>query len=596
MKNPIIEFLAAYGPQPGANNMYDEFVSEAEEKTKCKPITIQQELIEKVSKKLLEETKTIILTGTAGDGKTYLARKIVQNIIGEYPKWEKTQTIYEMKHDSLALGSIKIIKDLSELSEREKDKIYPDIKESLTGENQEVFIICVNDGHLLRFFRERENDVIKNKLGEMLQEDQETCKELNVTMYNLSRQAHAEIFDEIISKIVDHESWEQCTGCPALYNQENPCPIRANRNILAKTGPDSMRQKLIDLVILAAGEERHLSIRHLILLIVNILLGDSHPGSRLLSCTTARRRANENQYDYTNPYANVFGENLQKSDREQFGVFDVMRQFQVGYETTNYFDYVLLAANNQKELPECDIYGERIFSEIRKKYHDSRNEENTSNFLRSIINQRRRLFFSLDPNDSVVQTNPQKDPWRLTIYNFGGCYIETVNEDPSQNPLSRFGGQILLGLNRMMTGWLTDTSKNLWITQPNSVYKGKSTPLLVVSTSTRDYNLDLDHKDAREKGKPLKFLIQNKQKKDFVIALTLRPTIFECIFRVASRGALPANFSLECRKEIENFRIKVADKIQEQEQADRSSCPKVIEMDNGMLDDKPIEILEEQPW
>lgn len=45
MNNPIVEFFGSYGPQPSSNNLYDEFVQQAAEKTGCKPIEIAQPLV-----------------------------------------------------------------------------------------------------------------------------------------------------------------------------------------------------------------------------------------------------------------------------------------------------------------------------------------------------------------------------------------------------------------------------------------------------------------------------------------------------------------------------------------------------------------------
>ena len=76
--NPLVEFLASYGPQASSNNLYDEFVVNAAQKTGCEPLEIEQPLIGQVIKWLQEPSpKSIILTGTAGDGKTYTARRVM---------------------------------------------------------------------------------------------------------------------------------------------------------------------------------------------------------------------------------------------------------------------------------------------------------------------------------------------------------------------------------------------------------------------------------------------------------------------------------------------------------------------------------------
>lgn len=42
--NPLVDFLAAYGPQASSNNLYDEFVVEAAARTGCAALQIDQPL------------------------------------------------------------------------------------------------------------------------------------------------------------------------------------------------------------------------------------------------------------------------------------------------------------------------------------------------------------------------------------------------------------------------------------------------------------------------------------------------------------------------------------------------------------------------
>ena len=74
--NPLVEFFGSYGPQASSNNLYDEFVVAAAKKTRCAPLEIDQPLIGDLENLFRSETPvSVILTGTAGDGKTYAARK-----------------------------------------------------------------------------------------------------------------------------------------------------------------------------------------------------------------------------------------------------------------------------------------------------------------------------------------------------------------------------------------------------------------------------------------------------------------------------------------------------------------------------------------
>ena len=43
--NPLVDFLASYGPQASSNNLYDEFVVEAAKRTGCAALEIDQPLL-----------------------------------------------------------------------------------------------------------------------------------------------------------------------------------------------------------------------------------------------------------------------------------------------------------------------------------------------------------------------------------------------------------------------------------------------------------------------------------------------------------------------------------------------------------------------
>jgi len=43
MNNPLIEFLAAYGPVANGQNMYDEFVLKAAKEASVEPLSIEED-------------------------------------------------------------------------------------------------------------------------------------------------------------------------------------------------------------------------------------------------------------------------------------------------------------------------------------------------------------------------------------------------------------------------------------------------------------------------------------------------------------------------------------------------------------------------
>jgi len=598
--NPLVDFLASYGPQASSNNLYDEFVVEAAKRTGCAALEIDQPLTAELIGLLQSATpKCVILTGTAGDGKTYTARKVAEALSGEARVWSNTQKIYTLPRPLPSGRSALFIKDLSEINEAEKNHIFPDIMAALTGESTDVFVICVNDGHLLKFFRDRGEAELHDRFAEMLRSDAREDPNGHFLLVNMSRQSHRHLVDQIVDGVVAHDGWGGCEGCPALADKDNPCPIRCNRDILLRNDPASMRARLKDMIRMAAADGRHLSIRQLILLTVNILLGDARAGSTLLTCQKAKRRARENDYGSTNPFANAFGVNLTERERRQYGAFTVLSEYQVGFETNNVFDHGLLWGDDS--LPDCPWYGERIFASIRDMYRGDPSRH-SADFQHAIVDQRRRLFFSLDPQSTKVRTNPHRSPWNLSVFKHGADYVAMVDGLLGSGMPQQIARQLLRGLNRMMTGEMTITDDRLWIIAPSGVYLGSEIPLLVQHAghprtggiSTMSFLVSGNHRvGPSDNGRPPVIRVVTRGREDWAVDLALRPTLVECLLRIAD-GALPASFSSECQREVERFQLQVATEVRQAFELDGAApMPKEVRMLDGNLQEHAIAIMAE---
>lgn len=603
--NKLIEFLASYGPQASSNNLYDEFVVGASERTGCRPINIEQPIVADVVALLLSDSvSSVILTGTAGDGKTYTARKVLEEIAGGEALWETTQKICEVSCLDNKNRKIRFIKDLSELKEEDKDEIFPDVCDALLGKSDVRYVICVNDGHLLKFFRDRgaPGSVLHDKIAMMLRGDVQTLPGFSINLINMSRLSHQDVFERVVDAVVEHPNWRDCEGCPCFGEQESPCPIRKNREILENKELDSMRQRLKELIAMAAADGKHLSVRQLILLVVNIILGDQKAGNELLTCARAKNRVAKGEYDLTNPYGNALGENLAERQRKQYGAFAILGDFGIGEETNNYFDNSLI--DSPSRLPGDSVYGERIFSPQRSMYTKN-SSLYASNFKHALIQQRRRLFFSLNPYAAEVLNENKKNPWNLTAYKYGFKYIQfsqclllgNINASvETTKTVNRIAGDVIRGLNRIMTNEMTKTNSELWLTEPSGVFSGHGIPLLVaVAGRPQQSQTWIKFSKLKDDGKAptLDFIPLNRV--DLKVELHLKPTLMEYILSIAD-GRLSASFSEECKRDIRHFQLKAVAAIQE---ASTPCVPALREtrVIEGVLRSHPISVLtEEDSW
>ena len=589
--NPLVDFLASYGPQPSSNNLYDEFVVEAARRTGCAPLKIEQPLVAELVYLLRSDAPTsVILTGTAGDGKTFTARQVAEALSDKGAAWSNTEKVFEIRDAPLKARRLRFIKDLSELNEADKTTIYPEIRAALVGESRDIFVICVNDGHLLKFFRDRDDTALHDKVAEMLRADARKDPDGGFQLINMSRQSHQHLVDQIIDGVVNHPNWSGCEGCPALADTQAPCPIRCNLEILRDTGPASIRARLKDMIRMAAADGRHLSIRQLILLTVNILLGDKKPGAALLTCQRAKNRAKANDYAETNPYANAFGVNLTDKERGQYGAFAVLGEFQVGFETNNYFDHGLLWEINN--LPGCAYYGARIFSSLRDRYRGDP-AEHAAEFQRQMVDQRRRLFFSIDPDGDDVEDDYRRNPWNLSVFKHGASYVAMVNDllAGKPTPPKSVRHDLIRGLNRMMTGEMTSTDDQLWITAPAGVFMGQEIPLLVQRAGRPGQGTcEISFSFPADNGRPPVLKVTMLSQTMPSVDLSLRPTLVECLLRIAD-GALPASFSSESRREVERFQLRSTAAARDAFLR-VTTIPKEVEMDHtGKLQEREIAVM-----
>ena len=583
-KNPLIDLLRAYGPTSEGDAMYDEFVLAEAQRADLSPLKIEEFVSGRISDILRSEMPhSFILTGTAGDGKTYTARKAFAKL--EVGEWDPGAISNEA---NLPSGRrVHFLKDLSELNGTQRTEWYPRLAAALVGESEEVFVVCVNDGQLLAFFREQRGTArgreFLDLLTRMLRGEATSEAGYEFEILHMSRRSHAETLGRIFETVLEHEAWERCPeDCPALAGP-NICPIRGNRSAMDLR----FRARVRDAVELAAADGRHLSLRQLIILVINALLGDAKgSATRLMTCGRAQNIAAKGDYAWANPYANVLGHNHSERARSDIVAFATLARLGIGEETTNAFDNALLDEMSAGALPASDLHGERIFAGVRAEYADdpSGTAKRINEALRA---QRQRLFFSLDEGGPL-------DPWRLTRFHGGRAFLDLVNDLKDGMPARpETRRQITLGLNRTMTGYLTTSAGKIWMTQSAAPSHGRGVPLLIdspVPWTGRRATARIRKQDGASRP-PVVEIVEDRK---VFGALELTPTMFEFLSRVAE-GALPASFGSQCLQEIRAFQIRVTGSIaRESEDAKVGMQLQEIGLqDDGELVEREIKMLED---
>ena len=571
--NSLVSFLRHYGPIPASDNMYDELIQSEIERHEIDPaIHISPARLDEVRDNFESASpRNVILTGTAGDGKTYHCRRIWEHFGGDPEQWKAGEKIVSLPLPASG-QTITIVKDLSELTRSEKEATLAGLAVAVEGKSQnDVFLVAANDGQLLATWRDWSDTQDENAhrvfkiVEDMLVEERTTDDALVLDLYNLSRLDASAHFQELVEQIVEHQQWSQCQGCELLKDDgTSNCPIRINRERLRGGVEGSVfRQRLGELMKLARANRMHLPIRDLLLLGVNILLGDRQGQQVLLTCRTAKNRAEREDYRLTNPYANVFGMNLLERQRQQYQVFTTLEAFGIGRETDNKFDNLLIYgtygdSDDYKKLVSDDVYyGARAYEPYLHDYLEGE-RENIDEFMRSLARQRQRLFFSLPPDKAF-------DPWRLTVYQASGRFLDFVSGLASGADVSRTIELLVRGLNRTFCGMMIDDGTQLYLASSGGDGRGRIASLLNYDLPTKSHRRDpyLNFTLAADQSTPcLQIIDPADAKNDVVDSLNLQLTHFEYLVRVAN-GSLPASFSRQCNEDFLDFKLRLIKRLDE---------------------------------
>ncbi|MEZ4405718.1 MAG: hypothetical protein R3A52_04360 [Polyangiales bacterium] len=362
----------------------------------------------------------------------------------------------------------------------------------------------------------------------------------------------------VVDAVLAHEGWRGCDGCAGQSpDPAARCSIWENRERL---GGALFRERLSALLELCDQSERHLPVRQLLILASNMLLGHPDAKDDLLRCQDVEPLARKGRTQLGAIYGNVFGENFPERRRERTSVFDAVRGFGVGEETSNRIDNLLVYGHDDPELaPHFSallgadaMYGATSrFDEHLAAYLEGAQPEKAAGFAAAAVAQRQRLFFTLPP-----ERVDELGLWELTVFQHAGEYLSDV-----LRPLQRDGGyvdvslvkRLVRGLNRVFTGMLTSETEYLWLASSGShsqsrvcriaEYEVPVTPRWGSCVTVKM------HDDAPA-------VVVQLDRDAPALALRLSLVRFEFLSRVAD-GALPSNFSRECYEDVLSFKSRL---------------------------------------
>ena len=569
-----VRFLRSYGPTPNNLTMFDEYVSGALGRAKVQPIGLSTPLLDVMVKHIESKAPgSMLIVGTAGDGKTYHCRALWARLGGDPKVWSAKGNVKEHR---LVDGRLAVfIKDLSEFNGEESDLPLQRLEKSvLGGDDSELVILAANHGQLLDRLRDlgkrqgRVHPLRKPLQGRFLQAGPAPER---LAVFDLSRSTSRKTLDEVAKAVAGHPEWANCARC-SLKAGGKVCPIDENRRrLLGEADGGQLARRLGDLVEIARLNGLHLPVRDLLALCSNMVLGyaDARGAKEnLMTCADVAMIQEGGHVGKASVYANAFGANLPKRRASDRPVFKAMASFGVGDETTSAADGLLVYGKDDSRL-QADfarlvavdpVYGAtaefRAAQDAYLEGHEgARLEGGSSEFLEMLEAQRRRLYFALP------EAEPGYTRWSMTAFRFAGDYLDIIEALKGKKPVSEATrGRIARGLNRVMTGLLLENVDRIFIASSGGFTQSRVSVLCDHETPSRRQGgvgmaIKLDEDGCPQLDVSLSPGPGNS------VAFDLTPIRHEFLSRVAE-GALPASFSNECLEDLLAFKAKLLRKAE----------------------------------
>jgi hypothetical protein len=582
-----IRFLRGYGPVPKNENMYDELIRSSAERLGVEQLAFAHPASERVLAAIGSSSPTsVVLTGTAGDGKTYLCRQVWEALGGDSAEWRSENPLLSMRLPKDTVESpyrvLHVIRDLSAWAPVRGTNWRPD-REALLQRfantlfepkgNSEIFLIAANDGQLMDSWHRLQKTTAIVRAGEILEtmlvEDSSQLSEIALCFLNLSRQSSADLFNRALDALLAHPGWGACSDLNATAGEffGPECPIRRNVETLGTT---LVRTRLCSLMELCDFNQVHIPIRQILLLLSNAILGHPDAKDGLLAASDVPEIIRRDTVAKASVYNNIFGGNLPESRRSTRLVFNALERFGIGKETTNRIDNVLIFGDADESLrPYFErflladrFYGaDASFLAAQRDYIEGADDDDEKNteFLGQLISQRRALFFKIPEGEAA-----DLQLWQLTVFSYAGEYLtEVISRLKSGREVARpIVSRMAKGLNRVFTGMLVSDDRDLLLATSLTVSDGRVSRLLEdrVSVDARrgDYVKIVMHDSIADGAPVLETVLAGGEP----CILPLYLTRFEFLSRVAA-GALPSSFSKECYEDMLAYKTRLLASLSE---------------------------------
>lgn len=572
-----LKLLHSYAPGLRNTGTVAEKLAKVEKRTGIKRIQFEHparnSLLSAIAPPIGIPIKNVMIVGTAGDGKTSLMMECQQALQVSDSKTEAggierfdAETVDGPRH-FIFFYDLSAWRGNEPITQDQLNTIYQ-LADSVAGNQTTTFVIAANDGALHEILHDdlpedapdnvkQLRAIIDNLHEESKQIQIDAVAPANLRLLNLSMIPSEVFMRECLEAVLERPEWNNPAFGSGTGILAPNSPVIRNYKLLTS---ETVRDKLLTLAKLVDACGFHLSIRDLLGLITNALLGHPKATRGVLTLNAGGNAIVEANPDQAPLHKLLFGDSLPESSRSNRPCFTFLSLLQIGRETTNELDDLLIFGGIDDEDQELRTRFDTVVKsdplEQREKALSSLatlyvigdiDDESTLELREVLAFERKRLFLHADS-----ATFDSLGLWSSTAFHHAGIYLTEILDKLrlGQPPSPHLIRRIIGGLNRIWTGFLLKeysdalylcTGLDITTAPVSDIFLGKIELDGVLNDNIR---LDLDHKTL-----PRIVFDMPAQKEAFAFRLTLQR--FEFLMRVAN-GAMPTSFS---RESTEDFAV-----------------------------------------
>ena len=468
-KISFVDYLNRYTTTSSEHEAaFDEFISQSVLPESVQPLRLKTKIEGFLNECFQrDQPASIILTGNAGDGKTYLCRQIIETLTGEELSHWEDHLDWRIERPGF---SLRVVKDLSEMDEAAGKAVVIDLAEAFRDENDPTcFLIAANEGRLRAVLSEdaRLRDIY-DEVDKQLRDGHDLNAKLIVL--DLNQVTTSSFVEQALKWMTKHEHWSDFSTCPDPDN----CPVHFN---VGRLRDSHIVERLRLLYELLEHLDIHVTVRDML-----IHLAFTVTGGR--SCNEYHNNKDELELHEFVYFQNAWGISADETFRRKCAVLNHLQMLDVGENSIFDLDDLIINGpgdDDQKRdwydnvfAQELDLAGP-IFKQEREAYlHGGRQSYESEKGKYPVIDDwlahcRRKMFFEWPDTNLVNRLLPF-----LTVPD----YLRAT-ASKSKSELDRLRNELVLGLNRAFSGLYLDNADYLYVTSQYSHAVAHAIPIIL---------------------------------------------------------------------------------------------------------------------